>query len=136
MQEDELIQQGERLERGNRRWKLALLVLLLSCLVLLLAGFDYPQPNLVKARSVEAQNFILRDADGHILRRLAISDDGPRLTFFGRARKYNHLAPVEARDAASAVESDTYKAKGPLSQAFARYSALTDAPSAPPLSAG
>ena len=48
MQENELIQRVERLERGNRRWKLAALVLLLSCLVLLLAGFDYPQPFLVK----------------------------------------------------------------------------------------
>ncbi len=82
MQENELIQRMERLERGNRRWKLAALVLLLSCLVLLLAGFDYPQPFLVKARSVEAQNFVLRDSDGQIRARMAISEDGPRLSFF------------------------------------------------------
>jgi hypothetical protein len=82
MQGSELIQRMERLERGNRRWKLAALVLFLSCLVLLLAGFDYPQPNLVKARSVEARNFVLRDADGQVRARMAISEDGPRLTFF------------------------------------------------------
>ena len=82
MQENELIQRMERLERGNRRWKLAALVLLLGCLVLLLAGFDYPQPNLVKARSVEAQSFVLRDADGQIRARMAISESGPRLSFF------------------------------------------------------
>jgi hypothetical protein len=82
MQENELIQRMERLERGNRRWKLAALVLLLSCLVLLLAAFDYPQPNLVKARSVEAQNFVLRDADRQVRARMAISEDGPRLSFF------------------------------------------------------
>ncbi len=82
MQDNELIQRVEGLERGNRRWKLAALVLLLSCLVLLLAGFDYPQPNLVKARSVEAQNFVLRDADGRIRARMAIGEDGPRLSFF------------------------------------------------------
>jgi len=82
MQENELIQRMERLERGNRRWKLAALVLLLGCLVLLLGGFDYPQPNLVKARSVEAQSFVLRDADGQVRARMAISEDGPRLSFF------------------------------------------------------
>ena len=82
MQESELIQRVERLERGDRRWRLAAVILLLVCLVLLLAAFDYPQPNLVKARSVEAQNFVLRDADGQIRARMALSEDEPRLTFF------------------------------------------------------
>jgi hypothetical protein len=82
MQENELIQRVECLERVSRRWRLAALVLLLGCLVLLLAGFDYPQPNLVKARSVEAQKFVLRDADGRVRARMAISEDGPRLSFF------------------------------------------------------
>jgi len=82
MQENELIQRVGDLERRSRRWELAALVLLLSCLVLLLAAFDYAQPNLVKARSVEAQNFVLRDADGQIRARMAIGDDGPRLSFF------------------------------------------------------
>jgi hypothetical protein len=82
MQESELVQRVERLERGIRRWKLAALVLLLGCLVLLLAGFDYAQPNLIKARSVEAQSFVLRDAGGQIRARMAIGEDGPRLSFF------------------------------------------------------
>ncbi len=82
MQESELLQRVERLERGIRRWKLAALVLLLGCLVLLLAGFDSPQPFVVKAITVEAQNFVLRDADGQVRARMAISADGPRLSFF------------------------------------------------------
>jgi len=82
MTENELMQRVERLERENRRWKVTVLLLLLGCLVLLLAGFDYPQPFLVKARSVEAQNFVLRDADGQVRARMAISEDGPRLSFF------------------------------------------------------
>jgi len=82
MTDNGLIQRVERLERGNRRRKLAALALLLVCVVLLLAGFDYPQPNMVKARSVEAQTFVLRDADGRIRARMAIGDDGPRLSFF------------------------------------------------------
>ncbi len=82
MQENELLQRVKGLERGIRGWKLAALVLLLGCLVLLLAGFDSPQPFLVKARSVEAQSFVLRDADGQVRARMAISSDGPRLNFF------------------------------------------------------
>ena len=82
MQNNELIQRLENLERGSRRWKLAALVLWLACLVPLLAGFDYPQPNLVKARSVEAQNFVLRDTDGRVRARMAVGEDGPRLSFF------------------------------------------------------
>jgi len=81
VQDNELIQRVERLERRNRSWKLAALLLLLACLVLLLAGFDYPHPNLVKARSVEGES-ILRDADGQIRARMAIGDEGPRLSFF------------------------------------------------------
>ncbi|HXP48238.1 MAG TPA: hypothetical protein VN810_13265 [Terriglobales bacterium] len=96
MQENELIQRVERLERGNRRWKLAALVLLLSCLVLLLAGFDYPQPFLVKARSVEAQNFVLRDSDGQIRARMAISEDGPRLSFFDQQGNVFSSLPLKA----------------------------------------
>ena len=82
MQDNELIQRVKHLERGNRRRKLAALVLLLACLVLLLAGFDYPHPNLVNARSVEAQNFVLRDTEGRVRARMAIGNDGPRLSFF------------------------------------------------------
>jgi len=82
MPENELTQRIERLEQASRKWKLAALVLLLGWLVLLLAGFDFAQPNLVKARSIEAQSFILRDADGQIRARMAIGDDGPRLSFF------------------------------------------------------
>jgi hypothetical protein len=95
MQENELLQRAERLEQRIRRWKLAALVLLLVCLVLLLAGFDYAQPNLVKARSVEAQNFVLRDADGQIRARMAVGEDGPRLSFFDEHGKVISSLPLK-----------------------------------------
>ena len=95
MPENELAQRIERLEQANRRWKLAALILLLGCLVLLLAGFDFAQPNLVKARSVEAQSFILRDADGQIRARMAIGDDGPRLSFFDEHGKVVSSVPLK-----------------------------------------
>jgi len=96
MQDNQLTQRVERLERGIRRWKLAALVLLLGCLVLLIAGFDYPQPNLFKARSVEAQNFVLRDADGRIRARMALGEDGPRLTFFDEHGGVTASLPLKA----------------------------------------
>jgi hypothetical protein len=72
----------ECIERANRRWKIAALLLAVGCLVLSLTAFDFPQPNVMTARSVEAQSFVLRDAEGQVRARMAISDDSPRLTFF------------------------------------------------------
>jgi len=95
MPENQLLQRIERLEHSNRKWRLAALVLLLCCLVVLLAGFDYPQPNLVKARSVEAQTFVLRDADGQVRARMAIGDDGPRLSFFDEQGKVVSSVPLK-----------------------------------------
>jgi len=96
MPENQLLQRIERLEHSNRQWRLAALVLLLGCLVLLVAGFDFAQPNLVKARSVEAQNFILRDSDGQVRARMAIGDDGPRLDFFDEEGKVVSSVPLKA----------------------------------------
>jgi cell division septal protein FtsQ len=95
MHENELLQRVERLERGICRWKLAALALLLGCLVLFLAGFDYAQPNLVKARSVEAQSFVLRDADGQVRARMAIGEDGPYLSFFDEHGKVTSSLPLK-----------------------------------------
>ena len=95
MPENQLLQRIERLEHSNCKWRLAALVLLLGCLVLLLTGFDFAQPNLVKARSVEAQNFILRDRDGQIRARMAIGDDGPRLSFFDEQGQLVSSVPLK-----------------------------------------
>ena len=82
MEANDLCERAECLERSTRRWKVKALVLAVTCLVLLLTGFDFPQPNVMKARRVEAQSFVLRDAEGRIRARMAITDDGPRLSFF------------------------------------------------------
>jgi len=96
MTDNDLIQRLELLERGNRRWRLATFALLLGCVVLLLAGFDYPQPNMVKARSVEAQTFVLRDADGQVRARMAIGEDGPRLSFLDEQGNVVSSLPLKA----------------------------------------
>lgn len=96
MPENELARRVERLEQANRRWRLAALILLLGWLVLLLPGFDFAQPNLVKARSVEAQNFVLRDADGQVGARMAIGDDGPSLSFYDEHGTVTSSLPPKA----------------------------------------
>jgi hypothetical protein len=82
MQINDLHQRVQCLERANRSWKVGMLVVVTVCLMLLLTGFDFPQPLVMKARSVEAQSFVLRDVDGQVRARMAISDDGPQLSFF------------------------------------------------------
>jgi hypothetical protein len=96
MQENDLCQRMERLEKSNRRWRLGALLLALGCAVLILAGFDFAQPNVMKARTVEAQSFVLRDADGPIRARMAIGDDGPRLSFFDEQGNVVSSVPLRA----------------------------------------
>jgi hypothetical protein len=65
----------DRLEVQNRRWKLAAIMLALSSgsLVLIAAKpADRLDPSVVRARSVEAQDFILKDEDGQIRARLSL----------------------------------------------------------------
>lgn len=77
----------EKLETANRRWKSASAIALLFFLSLLLlstrhaervaaaarARADRIEPDVLHARSVEAQDFVLKDADGHIYARLGLS---------------------------------------------------------------
>ena len=95
MQENDLCQRMERLEKSNCRWRLGALLLALLSLVLLLAGFDFAQPSVMKARTVEAQSFVLRDGDGQIRARMAITDDGPRLSFFDEQGKVVSSLPLK-----------------------------------------
>ena len=95
MQENELVQRIERLERATRRWRRAALALLLGCLVLLLAGFDYAQPNLINDRCVDALSFVLRVAGGLVRARMAIGDDGPRLSFYDEHGKVTSSLPLK-----------------------------------------
>jgi len=96
MQENNVNERIERLERSNRSWRIAALLLALGCLVLILTGFDFAQPYVMKARTVEAQSFVLRDADGQIRARMAIADDGPRLDFFDEQGKVVSSVPLKA----------------------------------------
>jgi len=68
----------ERLEASTRRCKTACGVLLLSGISLLFMGAkpaDHSDAPVIRAHTVEAQAFLLKDADGHVYARLSLSPD-------------------------------------------------------------
>ncbi len=89
------------LERETHRWRaLALVcVLLLAGAVLIAARpVDMPMPNLLRARSIEAQIFVLRDAQGNVRARLALSNgNDARLTFYNEEGRVVAVAPQVGR---------------------------------------
>jgi hypothetical protein len=65
----------DKLEIQNRRWKLAAIVLALSSSSLVLIAAkpaDHIDSSTIRARSVEAQDFILKDEDGEVRARLSL----------------------------------------------------------------
>ncbi|SRR5712692_4491427 len=66
----------ERLEARNRWWKLANGLLLLSLVSLGLMGArpaDRVDPPIIRAGTVEAQDFVLKDEAGHVYARLSLT---------------------------------------------------------------
>ena len=75
----------EKLEAANRRWKSASAIALLFVLSMLLASTrhaervaaaarpDRIEQDVLHVRTVEAQDFVLKDADGHVYARLSLS---------------------------------------------------------------
>ena len=65
----------EKLEAQNRRWKLASFFFALSGVSLMLMAAkpaDRIEPPVVRAGAVEAQEFVLKDTDGHVYARLSL----------------------------------------------------------------
>jgi hypothetical protein len=77
----------ERLEARNRRWKLISALIALSGVSLVLMGAkpaDRIDPPMVRASTVEAQEFILKDEIGHVYARLSLNPSLPKVTQKGR----------------------------------------------------
>jgi hypothetical protein len=113
---ESLIARVGKLESQNRRWKLSAAVLALSSSALVLAGAklaDRIDPEVVRAHTVEAQNFVLKAEDGRVYARLSMNPNkfeldghvvvvgpettGPALQFYGENGKPIWTAPQEAR---------------------------------------
>jgi len=65
----------EKLEAQNRRWKLVSAVFVLSGISLVLGGAkaaDGSESPAIHAKTVEAQEFILKDSDGHVYGKLSL----------------------------------------------------------------
>jgi hypothetical protein len=64
------------LEASNRRWKAATIVgALLACSLLLMAAkpADRVDPSVLRAATMEAQEFVLKGEDGHVYARLTLN---------------------------------------------------------------
>jgi hypothetical protein len=92
---DLLAARMQRLEASNHRWKLLNALLVLSIVSVVVMGAkpaDRLQPNVVRAGSVEAQEFILKDEAGHVYARLSLNPTLPKVTQKGRT----YLVPSDS----------------------------------------
>lgn len=82
----------EKLEIQNRRWKLGSIGLLLSVTALTIVGAahsDAVDPSVIRAKTVEATNFVLRDDSGRVRGRMSIATD----TILKDGRVYHIYSP-------------------------------------------
>jgi hypothetical protein len=66
----------DKLESQNRKWKLASILLgvaTASLLAMAAKPADHFDPNVLHVRSVEAQDFVLKDEDGQVYARLTLN---------------------------------------------------------------
>ena len=89
-----------KLELQNRRWKFASLLVLLvfaSSLTMGLMAQERIAPPLVRARTVEANAFLLKDADGSVRGRFVMRASKPILEFYDEGGKVIWSAPANPK---------------------------------------
>ena len=82
-----LVARVEKLESQNRRWRLASALLSLCGVAFLLMGAkpaDRFDKQVIRAGTVEAQEFLLKDEDGHVYARLSLNATGRAVQLNGR----------------------------------------------------
>lgn len=109
---ESLVARVEKLELQNRRLKLASAAIVVAGAALFLGGAkfaDRVDSQVLRARTVEAQEFVVKDDDGHVFARLSLHPNkieingrpaivepitpGPALQFFGENGKPIWTAP-------------------------------------------
>jgi hypothetical protein len=92
----------EKLEVANRRWKFASSLLLLSGVSLFLLGAkaaDRVDPDVVRARTVEAQDFVLKDENGHVYAMLTTKPSARPMQLDG----HTYFVPGQPADDSAAL---------------------------------
>jgi hypothetical protein len=82
-----LVARVEKLESQNRRWKLSSALLSLFGVAFLLMGAkpaDSFDKQVIRAGTIEAQQFLLKDDDGHVYARLSLNATGKAVQLNGR----------------------------------------------------
>ena len=71
----------QELVSGRRRWRLTAIGLLIALATVLAvnARADLPYPERVRARTVEAEEIVLKDSAGRVRARLAVQGNAARL---------------------------------------------------------
>ncbi len=96
---DLLASRVQELEASNRRWKLVNALLALSAVSVALMGAksaDRIEPPMVRAGTVEAQEFILKDEAGHVYARLSPNpSDDDKGEVLWTAPSKDHFVPVK-----------------------------------------
>lgn len=95
-----LVTRVEKLESQNRRWKLASALLSLFGVAFLFMGAkpaDSFDKQVIRASTVEAQQFVLKDEDGHICARFSLTPSLPiRFLAPGPSSPRFYTAPGQA----------------------------------------
>jgi hypothetical protein len=89
-----------KLEAQNRRWKfvsLSLLLIFASTLTMGVMAQERIAPPLVRAQTVEANTFLLRDSDGIVRGRLVMRAYKPILEFYDESGKVIWSAPTNPK---------------------------------------
>jgi len=84
----DLVERVRKLERQNRRWKLASLFLLFviaSSLATGLVAQERIEPPLMRAKTVEAQSFLLKDSDGIIRGQMNMRSGRPTFELYDKS---------------------------------------------------
>jgi hypothetical protein len=82
-----LVARVENLEAQNRRWKLASSLVSLFGVAFFLMGAkpaDSFDKQVIRAGTIEAQQFLLKDEDGHVYARLSLNATGRAVQLNGR----------------------------------------------------
>lgn len=95
----ELASRVRALEKQNRSWKfsslLALLLLAFSLTISLRAQGDF-LPHLLRAKSVEAQGFVLKDFTGNVRAALRMKGDRPVLELYDSSGRVVWSTPIKS----------------------------------------